>query len=144
MQDTLLCFFQFFPLSPSHVCHEWRQTVSLAEARMRQQLILGCPPSLLKKAGIVFPTAPAGWIQWRSQFRGRVPGELTSPPFPHSPYQFLNSSATITPTTQEFTRSWSNFNQPNPWFTPFPGWHPFLERNIKLQWQDTRKDIYTI
>lgn len=33
---------------PSHARHEWRQTASLTAARMRQQLILGCPPSLLK------------------------------------------------------------------------------------------------
>lgn len=49
------CQYYFFPLPflfcsslPSHACHEWRQTASLAAARMRQQLILGCPPSLLK------------------------------------------------------------------------------------------------
>lgn len=50
---TLPALFLYPPLSvlsslPSHARHEWRQTASLAAARMRQQLILGCPPSLLK------------------------------------------------------------------------------------------------
>lgn len=50
---TLPALFLSPPLSvlsslPSHARHEWRQTASLAAARMRQQLILGCPPFLLK------------------------------------------------------------------------------------------------
>lgn len=32
------------PLCPAHRCGEWKQTACLAAARMRQQLILGCPP----------------------------------------------------------------------------------------------------
>lgn len=36
------------PSVPSYTAHEWRQTASLTAARMRQQLILGCPPSRLK------------------------------------------------------------------------------------------------
>lgn len=43
----LSCSVLFYPL-PSHAFHEWRQAASLAAARMRQQLFLGCPPSLLK------------------------------------------------------------------------------------------------
>lgn len=43
----LSCSVLFYPV-PSHAFHEWRQAASLAAARMRQQLFLGCPPSLLK------------------------------------------------------------------------------------------------
>lgn len=43
----LSCSVLFYPM-PSHAFHEWRQAASLAAAKMRQQLFLGCPPSLLK------------------------------------------------------------------------------------------------
>lgn len=93
LQIPLLCFFfknfmtHFFPF-PFLVLFYFSLcplTLSMNGGRQRHWQLPGWGSSyflaalpLCLKAGIEFPTAPAGWIHWRSQGRGRVPSRWTN------------------------------------------------------------------
>ena len=89
--DTLLVLFSSkFPsgfcgthcqhcLFPSPSCSSlhalsrspWMEADSILDGCQDEAAVNSWLPSLCLKAGIEFQTAPAGWIQWRSQCRGQ-------------------------------------------------------------------------